>query len=163
MKKADYCDNPTYRVEELDNVILGEIKKLKLDPEYLRSLVDSDDTAPEDNAIKVLIGELETVKKKIDKLMDLYTLGTIPIEDIGDKLKPLYEQKDKLEKSITEGQKEKTSPSKLSIGEVEDILNNICDLDNEELSVKREIVQALIKRIELGNERDTLKIYWKFN
>jgi site-specific DNA recombinase len=163
MKKADSCDNPTYRVEELDNVILGEIKKLKLDPEYLSSLVDSADTASEDNTVTVLREELTNVKKKIDKLMDLYTLGTIPIEDIGDKLKPLYEQKDKLEKSIAEAQKEKTSPSKLSIGEVEDILNNICDLDAEELSVKREIVQALIKRIELGTERDTLKIYWKFN
>ena len=41
--------------------------------------------------------KLDNTQSKIDKLMDLYTIGTIPITEIGDRIKPLYEEKEKIE------------------------------------------------------------------
>lgn len=164
MKTVDFCDAPTYKVELLDRIVLDEIKKLKFDPTYLKEVINTPDTTNADEEIRILKDRLKDVTGKIDKLMDLYTLGTIPIEDIGDRVKVLYQEKEKLENQINEVIENSTDPDVLSISETRDILDQFGDnLDELELADKRELVQSLIKRIEIGHERFTFKIYWKFN
>ena len=95
--------------------------------------------------------------------MDLYTLGTIPLSDIGDRIKPLYEEKDQIEADIKERQEEVKAPDILSKADTQDILNRYVDnIDNADLSIKRNLVQALIRKIEIGTTPNTIKIYWKF-
>ena len=165
MKKMDGCRNPNYRVEKLDQVILDEIKKLKLDPGYIDRIIAADRQAPkkEDDTLRVLEKRLQEVDTRINKLMDLYTLGTIPLSDIGDRIKPLYEEKAQIQADIEERGKEKKIPDVLSVTDTQEILDRYIDgIDTADLDTKRNLVQALIKKIEIGTKPNTLKIYWKF-
>jgi site-specific DNA recombinase len=164
MKTVDFCDNPTYKVELLDNIVMEEIKKLKLDPGYLESLIQTPAENPGIEEIKTLSDKLKECTSKIDKLMDLYTLGSIPIADIGDRVQKLYEEKDKLEEQIELIKENSKEPDVLSFTETRKILDAFEDnLDELPLSRKRELVQSLIKRIEIEHDRFSFKIYWKFN
>lgn len=165
MKKMDGCKNPNYKVEVLDQAVLDEIKKLKLDPDYIDQIIAADrsEDLGENNDLLILKNKLTEIENKINKLMDLYTLGTIPFSDIGDRIKPLYEEKDQLETEIQKYQVQIKTPDVLSKSDTKDILNRYADqIDTADLSVKRELVQALIRKIEIGSERNTIKIYWKF-
>lgn len=165
MKKMDGCKNPNYKVEVLDQAVLDEIKKLKLDPDYIDRIIAAErsEDPGENNDLLILKNKLTEIENKINKLMDLYTLGTIPFSDIGDRIKPLYEEKDQLETEIQEYQVQTKTPDVLSKSDTKDILNRYADqIDTADLSVKRELVQALIRKIEIGSERNTIKIYWKF-
>jgi site-specific DNA recombinase len=163
MRKADYCKNPNLRVDLLDEVILGEIKKLKLDPSYLKTVIASEKKVEiVDNELSVLRRRLETVQEQIDKLMDLYTIGVIPIQDIGDRVKPLYEEKTKLETNILNRELETKEPDVLTEVETRDILDSYSDaIDEIDHDTKRELVQSLIRRVEVMPD-ETIKIYWKF-
>ncbi len=163
MKTVDFCDNPTYTVEYLDGVILDEIKKLKLSPGYLETLVRIPVANSSENEIRVLTDKLRDCEARIDKLMDLYSLGTIPIADIGDRVSRLYHEKERIENQIEQIRENSKEPDVLSLHDVRNILNSFTCLDDLPLSEKREIVQSLIKRIEIGHERFSFKIYWKFN
>lgn len=165
MKKMDGCRNPNYRVEKLDQVILDEIKKLKLDPGYIDRIIAANRQAPkkEDDTLRVLEKRLQEIDTRINKLMDLYTLGTIPLSDIGDRIKPLYEEKAQIQADIEERGKEKKIPDVLSVTDTQEILDRYIDgIDTADLDTKRNLVQALIKKIEIGTKPNTLKIYWKF-
>ena len=164
MKTVDFCDNPTYKVELLDNIVMEEIKKLKWDPGYLESLIQTPDEDSSVEEIKTLSDKLKECTTKIDKLMDLYTLGTIPIADIGDRVQKLYEEKEKLEEQIELIKENSKEPDVLSFAETRKILDAFEDnLDELPLSRKRELVQSLIRRIEIEHERFSFNIYWKFN
>ena len=164
MKTVDFCDNPTYKVELLDNIVMEEIKKLKFDPGYLESLIQTPDEDSSVEEIKTLSDKLKECTTKIDKLMDLYTLGTIPIADIGDRVQKLYEEKEKLEEQIELIKENCKEPDVLSFAETREILDAFEDnLDELPLSQKRELVQSLIRRIEIEHERFSFNIYWKFN
>ena len=163
MKTVDFCDNPTYKVALLDRIVLDEIKKLKLDPNYLEQLVVAPDTESVDEEIRILKDKLKDISNKIDKLMDLYTLGTIPMDEKSKRIKPLYQETEKLENQITEVIDNSQEPDVLSLSETRSILEQFNNLDELDLADKREIVQSLIKRIEVGHDRFTFKIYWKFN
>lgn len=165
MKKMDGCRNPNYRVEKLDQVILDEIKKLKLDTGYIDRIIAADRQTlkKEDDTLRVLEKRLQEIDTRINKLMDLYTLGTIPLSDIGDRIKPLYEEKAQIQADIEKRRKEKKIPDVLSVKDTQEILNRYIDgIDTADLATKRNLVQALIKKIEIGTKPNTLKIYWKF-
>lgn len=165
MKKVDFCDNPTYKVTELDAIILNEISKLKFDSGYIESLIQEPESNKNDDEITVLSEELKDCNSKIGRLMDLYSLGSIPIEDITERTAKLYEEKNKLEEQIEALKKNVDDRSDiLSVSDVKSILEVFTE-SIEELSYeeKRELVQSLIKRVELEHERNSIKIYWKFN
>lgn len=165
MKKMDGCKNPNYKIEKLDQAVLDEIKKLKLDPGYIDRIIAAESRTDykEDDNLGILKNRLREIENKINKLMDLYTLGTIPLSDIGDRIKPLYEEKDQIEADIKEPQEEVKAPDILSKADTQEILNRYVDnIDNADLSIKRNLVQALIRKIEIGTTPNTIKIYWKF-
>lgn len=169
MKKMDGCKNPNYRVEKLDQAILDEIKKLKLSPGYLDRIIKKSNPGGQDpgesKEILTLRKKLEEVEAKINKLMDLYTIGYIPLSDIGDRVKHLYEEKEKIEAQIetlsstTQGKQ----PEKLSLSDTQEILDRYIEgIDEADLATKRRLVESLISKIEIMPKADTIKIYWKF-
>lgn len=167
MKKMDGCKNPNIRVEKLDRAVMDEIKKLKVDPDYLESLIQSSDNPKkigERSEIRVIKKRIEEVEGRINKIMDLYTVGYIPLSDLGDRVKHLYEEKEKLEKSLENlsGAEEK-EPERLTIEETREILDIYQDaLDNADLPQKRRLAESLIDYIEVMPEKDTIRIHWKF-
>lgn len=168
MKKTDDCKNPNYRVQVLDQVVIDEIKRLKLDPDAIETILRENGSnvpeAGESEEVKILRSKFEEVSGKIDKLMELYSIGGIPLSDIASKIKSLYEEKDKLEKQIQEtGSQEEERPERLSITDTRRILEEYVDnIDQADLLTKRQLLEALIDRIEVLPEKNSIKIYWKF-
>ena len=150
--KDENCHNRFWRMKELDDLVFNEIKKLSFE-QILPSAPPKDDTP-------VIENKLQEIDSQIEKLMDLYSLGNMPLDILQDKIHDLSDQKTKLEteiESIRQKQSERLSK--------EDALSLICSFDAIlERGVFEEIhsvVSSLIDRIELDG--DDVTIHWSFS
>lgn len=152
------CKNKNWRMVDLDNIVIEEIKKLKYTDGYIDTVrtEKAGDTAAQGDQI---LKRLSQIDSQISKLMDLYTLGTIDIEIIQSKLDPLTDEKSKLEQTLHDLQKIK--PSTLDDETVMSLADQFLDkLSSGTLDEKRALISALINKIELLDEK--IKIYWNF-
>lgn len=157
MIKDPSCRNKNYRVEELDNAILGEIKKLALDPERIEQLRENKPVSDVADKVKSINSEIAKIDTQISKMMDLYALGTIDLDVISDKVAALNATKTALAKEI-EAMNIPDNKNVLSDQEIREIAS----LMKEDLPLedKRNIVQSLIYYIEI--DEDNVIIHWKF-
>jgi site-specific DNA recombinase len=151
MVKDPDCKNRSWRVAELDALVLGEVEKLRLDPEALKKRKPKD-PAPERDLIEKRV---ETLTRQIRRLMDLYSLETFSIEDIAEKIKPLEDERRNLRGLLKNAPK--NSPEK-DVGKIIETLSEA--LQASDLTRKRALIQQLIDKIELDGEDVT--IFWNF-
>lgn len=141
--KDPNCKNKRWKMSELDEIILGEIKKLSFE----KSKVEKVKT---DNSIAEK--KIKEIDKQIEKYMELYTLGKFPIDVINQKVDELNEQR----KKLCEVPKEK-----MTYEEAEQIALSLDDIlangNSDEINA---LVRALIDRIEIDDEDIT--IHWAF-
>lgn len=142
------CKNRNWGIDELDNLILRECKKLTVNRDVLKGMVDK---KPGEKNLSVLEKQLSKLQKQRSKLMDLYALDEITIESVREKLKPINDQISALEAEIKKPRREK---------QIEIPENAMELIDRGTPAQKRAIVLSLIRRIELDGE--DVKIYWKF-
>lgn len=158
MVKDPNCKNKSYRVEILDEIIFNEIRKLKIDPEYLKVLRKESDKVSDQQQILGIEEEIKSINNQLSRFMDLYGLGKYDMEQLDQKTKPLTERKLKLQKELTklqEASKHKTDKEVLKIVESFDEV-----IEQGSLEDRRAIIQALIDRIDIDNEDIT--IHWNF-
>lgn len=159
MVKDPNCKNKTWKMPELDNIILGEIKKLALDPNYVREIRHDKSSNPNNvNKIDIIRDQIAHIDGQISRFMDLYGLGTFTIEQVADKIDPLNEQKKALEKELTTLNVDDGSMSEEEVQEIATTLEDV--LARGDLDETRLVVESLIHYIELDN--DTVYIHWKF-
>jgi len=152
----DKCYCKIWRQLELDQLIIDEIKKLKYDENYFDEVKSTEIKKDDDSS--VIYDEIEKVENQISRLLELYSVGNMPINAISSQIQDLKEKQDKLYLSL------ETLPKKPKIMEKQDIMN-IADaveevFENGTLVQKRDYVQSLIKRIEIND--DEVHIYWNF-
>jgi len=159
MIKDPNCKNKNYKALELDNVVISSITQLALDSEYIAKMRDEKPVNNAGEKIKVINAEIESITSQISNLMDLYSLGNMPLDTINQKVTALNETKTTLEKELSSLNVPDPDADEMTIEEIKTLadLINKKDLSIEE---KREIVQSLIYYIEIDNE-DVL-IHWKF-
>ena len=143
MVKDPNCKNKIYRVEELDDIVLNEIRKLKLSPELLNV---------KDPQKKEVSAQIDKLDKQISRFLDLYGTGRFTFEQLDAKVKPLEEQKEKL---LT--QEPRKTPQKEVLNAV-DSLDEVLALDN--LKTARRLIESLINRIDIDG--DDIFINWRF-
>lgn len=149
------CRNDNYRDFKLEEAIYGEIRRLKSDPEYIRHVRQSTDMTDK----KMVIEEqIEKLSKSISKLMDLYTLGTIPIEAIGAKVEPLAAEKRQLEAELQTLQTVVPSLSEERIRSLVDVFEQI--LASGDSQAIHAAVMELVEYIEIDGEK--VYIHWNF-
>ena len=150
MIKDPNCKNKIYREQELNDIILNEIRKLKLDPDRINA-----ETTITDNT-ETLKEEIRKIDMRRGKLIDLYAFGTLDAQEIESKIKPLTERKNRL---LTQVQEEEQKQDRK-----ERVLSTISTFDDviEQGSQAeiRLIIEELIERIEIDN--DDVFIFWKF-
>ncbi|MEQ8187165.1 MAG: recombinase zinc beta ribbon domain-containing protein [Candidatus Eremiobacterota bacterium] len=157
MIKDPTCKNETYREKELDEIIEDRIHQIALD----KNSVKNKKKKEEDNIseIKTLEKKLSQLEKKIDKLLDLYQLETIPLNDIGKKLSEVYTEKRNVEIQIESLEEKKEEVSQV---ELEEVLTTIKEKwNNLDLREKRKLLSFLINRIIIFNNKE-IKIEWAF-
>jgi site-specific DNA recombinase len=158
MIKDPNCQNKYYRVEELDNIIFNEIRKLAVDPEHMNHI--KTDGKKSDDAQKILNIEhqIKSIDQQLSRFMDLYGLGKYDLKTLDEKMDPLNNQKLKLQKEL---KRLKTESNVLAESEVLKLVNSLDDaLEHGDLHERRAIIEALINRIEIDG--DDITIHWNF-
>ena len=108
---------------------------------------------------EVIKKEIDGIASQISNMMDLYSLGSMPLDVINQKVTALNETKTALEKELDSLDVPETDDNGMSNEQIQ----NLAELINDKeltLEEKRNIVQSLIYYIEI-DEEDIL-IHWKF-
>ena len=148
------CENKSWKAAELDEIVLNEVRKLRLDPEYQFSAPENDQ--PANDPTETIKAEIERVTAQLSRLMDLYADDKIPIELLQEKVEALTEKKEKLEDQLIK--KDQKTMERSDAVALAGTLAEI--IDRSELNDVREILAALVSRIELDG--DDVSIFWNF-
>jgi site-specific DNA recombinase len=158
MKKIDYCKNPNYREDFLDNIVIKEIMDLALNPNKIEKMHQKQKYSPDDKT-PIISNRISEINKQINKLMDLYQLGTISLYDISSRIEPLHKERSQLENELSELEAHKT-PS-MTVEECKKIIKTAeLIFGNGTTDEKRNLVNMLISKIVILE--NGIKIYWKF-
>ena len=159
MVKDPNCKNKNWKMQELDNIIIDEIKKLAIDPDYiheLRSVNRANDESP--NKIEILKKEIVSIDEQISRFMDLYGIGKFTIDQVSNKIDPLNDRKQALEKEL---ETLNADADIMSEEETLEIVKSFADiLDRGDLNEIRLAIESLLYYIEL--DEDDVYIHWKF-
>ena len=150
--KDENCKNRFWRMHDLDDLIFNEIKKLSFEP-ILPSVEIPDDTA-------VINSKIKEIDSQIERLMDLYSLGNMPLDLLQNKIHDLNDQRNRLESEVEEIAKKQSG--KISN---EDALSLICSfeeiLERGNFEEIHSVIGTLIDRIEIDG--DDITIFWAFS
>lgn len=159
MIKDPNCKNKTWKMKELDDLVINEIRKLALAPEYIENAKHKKNEHSDDaHKIEILEKEIKNVEAQISRFMDLYGIGKFTIEQVSGKVDPLNEQKRALEKELN---------ALTSTGEElteEEIIEYVKSFEEAlalgDFDKTRAIIETLIHYIEIDNE--DVYIHWTF-
>ena len=159
MIKDPNCKNKNWREDVLDEIVLNEIKKLALDPEYIDTLRDAKTVEPETpDKSKILKDEIEKIDEQISRFMDLYGIGKFTIDQVSQKIDPLNVKRSALEKELD---KLKSERGAIDDDRVNEILSSFEDiLERSDLDEIRLLIESLIYYIDIDD--DNIIIHWKF-
>lgn len=155
MVKDPDCDKKAERKEKLESVIFEEVKKV--DMRFVKEYQAGEHE--EEGRIAVLEKEVQHIDKQIAKLVDLYSLDSIPLEIMSKKMEGLKEDRDKLRQHIVELQ---WSSNSSDLEEIKETVSQLSGFDwiNGETDMKRLLVAKLINKITVSN--DHISIEWAF-
>ena len=154
MVKDAGCKNKIWKMEDLDQIVLDEIRKLAIDPSAIHDI--KKDASQEANKAVLIAKEIERINSQRSRFLDLYGTGAFSMDELLSKTKPLDEQKRKLTEEL-----ERLNSSTMTESEAIQIINSFSDViasaDDDRI---RLLINSLIERIEIDD--DDLTIYWKF-
>ena len=143
-------------MDDLDNLVFGEIRKLALDPDYINEIKE---TKEEDERPSVIQKQIENIDGQISKLMDLYTIGGMPVDVLQERIHNLNDQRTKLENELENILAE--NEEKLTHSDAMEIVTSFADvLERGDFDEIRASIGALIDHIEIDN--DDIVIHWNF-
>ncbi len=158
MIKDPNCKNKFFRIEEFDQMMFNEIRKLAIDPEYLHSIKQKNHQQDDVQQIHAIEGQIKTINSQLSRFMDLYGLGRYTIAELDEKTKPLQDQRSKLQ---TELKRLKDESNKLTEEEVIQLVTTFDQvLEHGDFHERRAIIEALIERIDIDG--DDITIHWNF-
>jgi site-specific DNA recombinase len=149
------CKNTNYKIEELDAAVIAQINRLQYDKDYFNEVVGKPRSTKDDT--KALSDRLVELDRQISRMLDLYQVGTIPIEQISSRLQELQSKRDTVKEKLISvqqgtgnGQKEEFIKALKS---ADDILNS------DSLEKKRLLLSTMIESIWIDGE--SVEISWR--
>jgi site-specific DNA recombinase len=143
------CKPHIWQCWEVEEMALEKIRSLTHDE--IKSIKKKNDE-PDMKVVKKRISDIE---KNISKLMDLYLMEGISKESIEKKAKQLSDEKELLEKQLTE------SPVKLSVKEVLKIIKDIdIIMKHGSLEDKKSTLALIISKIDVYDKN--IEVTWNF-
>ena len=154
------CKNRSYKTEELEDIVYGEIRKLATDPAHLDKIREEITREREaDESIRIIKDEIQALSSQISKYMDLYSINRLTLEEVDDKIAPLAEKRDKLETDLRI--LTKPADGALSPDEIEELVDSFADiLDRGRLDEIRLTLTTLIRKIVITDA--LVEIHWNF-
>ena len=159
MVKDPNCKNKYWKMGELDDLVINEIKKLATDPEYFHVIQrEKAEASDSPNKIDIIKKEIANIDDQISRFMDLYGIGKFTIDQVSGKVDPLNEQKKGLEKELESLNADLNTMSEEEVREIVGTFSEV--LERENLDEIRLAIETLISYIEIDN--DDVYIHWKF-
>lgn len=159
MIRSDHCSNrKSFILSELDALVLSEIKKLALTPSSIDSLIEENakETIPD---LPVFKERMEAIEKQITRLLNLYQTGIVNLEEIQERLTPLKEERETIQKHLEEMEKENSGKlSKEAALASLDKLNSI--IESKDNIALFDLIHTLVEKVVVLNEKVT--IHWAF-
>lgn len=156
MIRAEGCKNKSYAVVNLDKIITDEILKLTFEPQFLDEIIEK--AQPEKPNTEVLENRIEELDKQLARIMDLYQLGTIPMDKISERVDTLNKEKVALMDEMDDPDEHVPA---ISRDEATNLLKSAEDiLANGTIEERRKLVHSLIDYIEIVGE--DILIHWAF-
>ena len=150
------CTNKGWRMEKLDELVLNEVAKLRIDTSALQQ------HQPEKEKPDLSAGfqaELKKIDSQIVRLMDLYSEDDMPLDILKGRIENLNKRREGIMKELEAIRAaEKNKPSENEIKELAENLAEYVSLND--LPASRKILAELIDRIEIDGE--DIDIFWKF-
>lgn len=161
MVKDPNCIGRYWKMSDLENEVINQIRKIRLDKDLFIKQYESYYSKCENNfnELEVFRNKAIDIDKKIDRLMDLYQVDKIPIETISKRVEKLYNEKKIIEYNmeILKANKQEEE-EKIPLDTLLDIFDNFDALWEEAIhEEKRQILNMLIRKIIVT---DLVKIEW---
>lgn len=153
MVKDPNCKNAHVLEDDLDKIVLDQIRTLVLDP----SALEEPHEAPKDDRRKIITAEIQKLNTQRSRLLDLYAQGDFDPEELRQKLEPLTERRDRLQAEL-DSIPEEDDRQKTALDAIRTFGQFIDSGTKEEV---RALVEALIDRIEIDG--DDVFIHWTFS
>lgn len=155
MIKDPNCRNKTYRDHVLEEIVFAEVFKLKTDPEYIDKIHTSVD---ESEKKKLIEKNIEYIRKQISNLMDLYSIGSIPMDEIKAKIEPLNAERTQLENTLKSLKQNTFKKGKQEVFNMVDEFQKA--LDENDSYMINVMLNELIEKIIIDDE--DIIIHWNF-
>lgn len=153
------CQNKDYLIEELEEAVFNEIRKLALDPDYLTEIREERSDSGDDK-ISLIQKEIAELSEMISAYMDMYPLKRLTLQEVDAKIEPLADRREKLEDELA-ALLEDEDDSILSAEDALELVRSFDDiLDRGNFDEIRKTLTALIERIFIDG--DVLRIHWNF-
>jgi site-specific DNA recombinase len=170
MITADHCENKNWRLDELEEVIEAQVKKLLISPKYYENLRKQHEKLKKAEEKKrpktdadILREKVAKLDKQMGRLMDLYADEKLPAETISAKVDKIYREKLALVAQIEEIEPPEDEYDDTA-DDAETVAGILADFaliwDTSDTDERRKILTYLIKRIVLDG--DSVKIEWNF-
>lgn len=148
------CKNKNWKIEELDNIVFGEIRKLALDKEYFQKhLKPAKDQRP------VIEKQMAKIDGQIERLMELYAVEGMPMDVLHNKIDALKDKHRQLEDEIV--RLEASKDDRVKQEQAYNLAKGFgAILDKGDFDEIRLVVTSLIEKVVVDG--DDVKIHWKF-
>jgi site-specific DNA recombinase len=160
------CSSRRQRTEDLEAAVWKDVCELLSEPQRLRQEFERRQENPGlENATadsERLAGSITKVKQGISRLLDVYTEGLVDKRDFEPRFRGLKERLAKLESDLQtiEQRAQQTQDLRLVYSCLEDFADQMkAGLGTTDWSQKREILRALVKRVEV--DKEAIRIVYK--
>lgn len=156
VKTDERCDAKTWKMDDLDALVFAQIRQLTFDDNFLDQ---TEKTSPRRSEAVILASEIEKIDAQLLRLMDLYAVGSMPLNLLQEKTEALKQRKDDLQKQIDDIEnKALSAPNRRDFAEKVNSFDEVLERGNfDEI---RLVLKSLIRRIEIDD--DDAYIFWRF-
>jgi site-specific DNA recombinase len=153
------CDNPQLPVADLDDGVWKDVCDLLRNPAKVRVEYESRLNRSKDTKTSLqeehLAQQIQKLKQAITRLLDAYQDGLLTKSEFAPRLQASKDRLQRLENEARKEEEQKTQEEelRLALGGLEEFAHQIeKGLDQADWNKRREILRALVKRIEVGAE-----------
>jgi site-specific DNA recombinase len=152
-KKKKNCPDKRIHIEIVENFVIKQIRNLTLDPEFLKTIRSKSDTLPIKEQIEHLESQIAENEKKIERLTDLYMIGSMDFNTIRERIEKINHAI-MLHRERIKRLKDSTPIEKAD----EEILRLASLIDSQDEELIKIAVSSLIKRVDFDGP--LISIQW---
>ena len=160
------CRNPNYSCSTLDEMVIAEVLRLAENSDAFAEACNTPPVGAQDalsaaqkrEAVQLRLDELDG---QIRRVLDLYQLGSIDIDEIKGRLSDLEKERDALLATLKE--KKRATVVKLKPATAHTLLHEFSALvGSGDTEAMRDVLHELIARIVLHPTPGDVEIVWNF-